>query len=647
MSTSVSATAAERDGATDLAPAERSPAADRRRRRLVLLAPWVLVPLAVGLAYLVLPPPSDMRSQYQASAVALVSAPAVAWLLTRRTALAHHSAAALVATLLPGLTLISLHGTDWYFSGPFGDQSFRMEYATRFADDLSLQDYTYRDVPAFYSPGWFWVVGAVSKITGTPGWQTYKWVGIASLYVAVVLAFLLWRRTCDTRLAAVMVTATTIGLPAADASWLGGETLLFSGAYEPYAWLVVLPLPALLTWLVAGGDRFSWRRGVALGAALAVAAWLYVLYALVAAIAVVLVTAWRWRDRARLVETAVAAGTAMVLVSPWLGPFLVEWLAAGTPPALATTYVNEDSYVRLVGSAATPWFALALVGAVGLLALRGERERPLLGLQALAATVVLLGLVQAVLGQAARGVLFHRMLIVLGVCLLAAAVLVLAAVGPALLARVRDVGPRVPLGRLAFGALTVLLFLNVSAHGREWMSLDADLRKLAHDVPYPDGTFPALVSPQTVEDLEDEVPVTDLATAIRDTAREAGQEEVGVVLTDNMALLATQPFHGYLQWWGLYSNPLGDYPGRRDFLEGLAGAPAEELVDRLRADPDAPTVFALQVDDGEATFGSEDWDPGGDDGGPWSVTFPTEVFDDEDFVTVRVDDWLVASLREG
>ena len=220
-------------------------------------------------------------------------------------------------------------------------------------------------------------------------------------------------------------------------------------------------------------------------------------------------------------------------------------------------------------------------------------------------------------------------------------------VGPELLPRLRAAGPRLPLGRMAFGALTVLLFLNVSAHGRECTDLSVDLRKLAHDVPYPDGTFPALAAPSTIEELQDEVPVTVLADAIRDTARDAGQDEVGVLLTDDMALLATQPFHGYLQWWGLYSNPLGDYPARRDALEELAAAPGDEFADRLRADPDAPTVFALQVDGDEATFGSEDWDPGGDRGGPWSVSFPTEQFDDANFATVRIGDRLVAALREG
>lgn len=229
MTTQVSPPSAV-DGAAAHDAGEVPGAARSRSERLRLLAPWLLVPVAVALAYLVLPPPSVMRSQYQGAAVALFSSPVVAWLLTRSAPLAHHTAAALVAALLPGLTLISLNGSDWFFSGPFGDQSFRVEYATRFADDLSLQDYTYADVPAFYSPGWFWLVGLSARLTGVEGWQAYKWVGIASLYLAVAAAFWLWRRTCSTRLSALLVTVTTIGLPAAGASWLGRETLLFAGA---------------------------------------------------------------------------------------------------------------------------------------------------------------------------------------------------------------------------------------------------------------------------------------------------------------------------------------------------------------------------------------------------------------------------------
>src|SRR4051812_28116658 len=200
----------ERSATQPLAAVPRTTVvAQRRGRRLrgplgvPAWCPWVLAPLVVAAVYAILPEPSDVRSHYQASAVALLSAPALAWLLTRRSALAHHAAAAWTAALLPMWTLIALNGTDYFFAGPTGDQSFRLEYATRLASDLAhLTDYTY-DVPTFYSPGWFWVVGATSRLTGTPAWETYKWVAVVSTYLAALLAFLMWRRTCGTRLSAL------------------------------------------------------------------------------------------------------------------------------------------------------------------------------------------------------------------------------------------------------------------------------------------------------------------------------------------------------------------------------------------------------------------------------------------------------------
>lgn len=615
-----------------------------------LLLPWVLVPLAVLLGYLVLPPAAELRSQYQASALVLVAAPLIAWLLTRRSTVAAHWAGAVVAALLPALTLVSLNGTDWFFSGPRGDQSFRMEYVARFADSLALQDYTYRDVPAFYSPAWFWIQGLVAQLTDVEAWRLYKWASIVTLYVAVAVAFALWRRTCGTRLSALLVAVTVVGLPAAGSGWLGAQTLMFSGAYEPYAWLVALPLPALLAWFGSARGPFSWRRGLALGALLAAAAWLYLLYALVAVVGVLVLAAWR-RDAHRLREVAVAGLTSVVLVSPWLGRFLVEYVAAGLPPAAATTWVEDDSYVNLVTLSASPWLWAALLGAVGLLVLDGERHPRVRGVQALGVAVLLLGVVQLVAGQASSGVLFHRILLVLGLCLLAAATLTLAVVGPDLRTRALAAWPRVPLRRLAFAALTVLLFLSLSAHAREWMNRDVDLSRLAHNHPYPDGSLPALASTEGREEAEDEeggdVPVAELAGAIRDAARAAGQEETGVVLTDRISLLATQPFYAYQQWWGLYANPLGEYAERRAFLESLEGLPADDVVARLRADEQAPSVVALEVEDGEVTFDSTDRDAGGDRGSAWSVSFPVELFEGPEFETTRVGDWLVAALRKG
>lgn len=622
------------------------------------LAPWVLVPVVLAVGYLALPGPGDLRSQYQGAAVALVAAPLLAWLLTRSSRLAHHTAGAVVAALLPALTLISLHGTDWYFSGPFGDASFRLEYATRFADDPSLADYTFRDVPAFYSPGWFWVVGLVARLTGTPAWQVYKWAAIATLYLAAVLAFALWRRTCGTRLSAAVLAVTVIGLPSADYGWLWNQTLMFSGAYEPYSWLVALPAPALLVWFGVSRGPFDWRRGVALGVALGAAAWLYNLFALVLVVAVLLVVVvLRRRDRGRWTEVAVAGLTAVVLVSPWLGPFLVDWLAAGRPEALATTWLEDDaSYVRLFSPSSSVWFALALLGAVGLLTVDASVHRRMRGLQALLLAVLLLGVGQLVLGQAGRGVLFHRLLLVLGITLLAAGTLTVAALYPrakawsaAALARAPAPG-RLRPRRVLAAVLTVALFLGLAGHAREWTLRETDLRRIALDTAYPDGSYPES-TPQVVKDNEaGSAAVDDLVAAIRETSAAAGQEEPGEVLTDKLALAATVPLHLYQQWWALYANPLGEYPARRAFLEGLTGLDSAEFAARLRGEPGAPTVFVLRTADDDpdsVEYTSTDYDVAAGGSIDWTLRLPVDALRGPDFVSTTVGEYVVASLRTG
>ncbi|WP_409330493.1 arabinofuranosyltransferase [Trujillonella humicola] len=655
--TAADGTAAE-EGTTTAAGAGEATPPRRRRHRLLEsrrapLLPWVLLPLGLAAAYSLLPPGSDLRSQYQVSVLVLVAGPVLALLLTRTSALAHHTAAALVAGLLPALTLISLHGTDWFFSGVQGDQTFRLEYAARLADDPALADYTYAGAPAFYSPGWFWLVGLAARVTGTEAWRVYKWAAVVTLYLAAVVAFALWRRTCGTRLSAALLVATVIGLPSHDQPWLWDQTLLFAGAYEPYAWLVALPLPALLVWYAATRGGSSLRRGAVLGLAVGVAAWLYLLYAAVLALAVAVVCLARRRGR-RPAELAAAGATALLLVSPWLGPFLVEWFAAGRPTTDALTFVDpDDSYVRLVDVAASPWLVLALAGAVALIAVDASVHRRMRGLVVLAGTVGVLGLAQAVLGQAGRGVLFHRLLLILGITLLAAGTLALHAVYPRLRGRLAAAAAGVLRRphRVAVAALTVLLVLGMGGHAREWTlreDTEAELRRLAMETRYPDGSFPRLASPESRAEAEGEPSLQDLEDAARRVAEAAGQPEPGPVLTDNVPLLATTALHGYQQWWALYANPLGRYAERRAFLEGLAGLPADRVVPALRAEPGAPAVFVLQrvADDPDSVrYASTDYIPsrGGSTG--WEIRLPVTVFGDPAFETTTVGTWVVAALR--
>jgi galactan 5-O-arabinofuranosyltransferase len=208
-------------------------------------------------------------------------------------------------------------------------------------------------------------------------------------------------------------------------------------------------------------------------------------------------------------------------------------------------------------------------------------------------------------------------------------------------------GPLVTSGSVFMALMTVALFIGVNGHAREWVNGDADLVKLAHDVAQPDGRISPLSSPETRAAIAGRPSLDQLAETAQRVAARAGQSGTGVVLTDDEALLATSPFFGYIQWWELYSSPLGEYPERRAFLEQLATEPADQLASALRAEPDAPTVFVLEVDGTDVTFGSAAWDGASGSSSPWTVRLPVSAFSADDFVTTQVDGRLIAALREG
>src|SRR5690625_4563346 len=87
-----------------------------------------------------------------------------------------------------------LGATTLYLFGISVDQQFRTEYLTRLTDSPALADMTYRGLPAFYQPGWFWLGGRAAALTGMPGWEMYKPWAITSMAVAMALALVLWNK---------------------------------------------------------------------------------------------------------------------------------------------------------------------------------------------------------------------------------------------------------------------------------------------------------------------------------------------------------------------------------------------------------------------------------------------------------------------
>lgn len=137
-----------------------------------------------------------------------------------------------------------LGATRLYLHGISVDQQFRTEYLTRLTDSSALADMTYKGLPPFYPPGWFWIGGRVAALTGTPAWEMYKPWAITSITIAVAVALVLWWRMIRFEYALIVVAATA------------AVTLAYSSP-EPYSAMITVLLPPVLvlTWsgLRAGG----------------------------------------------------------------------------------------------------------------------------------------------------------------------------------------------------------------------------------------------------------------------------------------------------------------------------------------------------------------------------------------------------------
>src|SRR6476659_6804467 len=58
--------------------------------------------------------------------------------------------------------------------GAVADQSYRTAYLTKFAHHWGLVDYAYKDLPSFYPPLFFWVLGRLSALLGVAPWKMLK-----------------------------------------------------------------------------------------------------------------------------------------------------------------------------------------------------------------------------------------------------------------------------------------------------------------------------------------------------------------------------------------------------------------------------------------------------------------------------------------
>ncbi|HME49016.1 galactan 5-O-arabinofuranosyltransferase [Mycobacterium sp.] len=241
---------------------------------------------------------------------------AAGWLWRRgHRAVAHAGALVFLAAFAVVTLAMPLGATKLYLFGISVDQQFRTEYLTRLADSSALHDMTYIGLPPYYPPGWFWIGGRASTLTGTPAWEMFKPWAITSITIAIVVAFVLWQRMIRFDHALIVTTATA-------------ATTLAYASTEPYAAMITVLLPPVLV-LAWSGLRGAGRSAVVgVGVFLGVAALWYTLLPAytaftVAVMALTAAVARRrhdpWAPLLRLVVIgAIAAAIALIGWLPYL-----------------------------------------------------------------------------------------------------------------------------------------------------------------------------------------------------------------------------------------------------------------------------------------------------------------------------------------
>ncbi|MDN5915521.1 MAG: galactan 5-O-arabinofuranosyltransferase [Pseudonocardia sp.] len=525
-----------------------------------------------------------------------------------------------------------LANTRHYLFGVSGDQAFRVQYLTRFADSARPADFAYADLPPFYPQAWFWVGGRLADLFGVEAWAFYKPFAVATMALTGVLAFVSWSVVVGRVRALGLATATTlVGLALA--------------AYTPYSWLtaaLVAPIAVLGVRLV-DPTRVAGRRwvgaAVTTGLVLGVAGVTHTQICAFLALVLLAVTvdgALRGRSQGgpyalHLLRTAgvVIVAALPLLLLNWT-PYLLARLrapadAAGDAaqrflPQSGATYPLPMLEPTVLG-------ALALAGTVWIV-LRFGRDPVARGLGWTVVCGYAWYLFSTLALVADTTLLSFRIEPIIGTALACGAVGLAADGVRAARSRLggdagRAVTLRLPLVVTVLAAAIVVGQVQTTPETYSWSAS-------AHNGDYyPDGTKPNGARSDTDAGAWN----AELASTIDElTGRPANQV---VVLSNTYALLSYHPYWAYQTTVAQYANPLADFAGRRDrLLEwSRSGSPAE-LLSRLDASPvRAPSVFVLsRGPDGLLRQGLT-YDPFPSQAtGSGTAVFEPRLFDDPAFV---------------
>ena len=572
--------------------------------------------------------------------------------------LAHRRRPALTAPLAwAGLSALStaplallLANTRHYLFGVSGDQSFRVQFLTRFADSARLADFAYADLPPYYPTAWFWVGGRLADLFGVEPWAFYKPFAIVTMALVGVLAHVLWSRIAGRLRALGFATATVlVGLALAP--------------YTPYSWLTAaLVAPAAVLGLRLAdaargpgpptaaprtGHRPRWvGSAVVLGLIAGVAGVTHTqIFFFLGLVLVVIAVDGLVRTRgargryvvALLPATGVLVAVALPLLLLNWAPYLLARLggARAAGDAAQRFLAETGSTFPLPMFEATALGGLSLAGTVWIVL----RFRSDLVARALGWTVVsgyAWYLLSTLALAADTTLLSFRIEPVIGTALACGAVGLAADATRVARARFpgRELGARIPALVAVLAAAAVVAQVQSVPDTYSWSTS-------AHNGDYyPDGTKPDGSRNETEAGAWNGE-LTSTIDAL--TGRRADQV---VVLSATYAPLTYRPYWSYQTTSAQYANPLADFPARTEEIKRWATSPSPaDLLRALDSGPARPpSVFVFSRGGaGELRVGvSYDRFPAGGARSE-TVVFSPALFEDPAFVRRDVGPFTVVA----
>ncbi|MFP5068830.1 arabinofuranosyltransferase [Pseudonocardia nantongensis] len=626
----------------------------------LILAPVVAVLVVVAVLAVVdrldIPTGTNVGLALTASAGALLA------LLLAGTALLHRRIPWLAVPLswaglaaLPTVPLaLFLANTPHYLFGVSGDQQFRVQFLTRFADSGTLADFAYADLPPYYPAAWFWVGGRTAALLGVDAWAFHKPYALATLAVTAVLAYVLWS----------LVTSRPRALGAAVATVLAG--LATTAAYTPYSWLtgaLVPPLAVLGLRLVRAQARRSahphsaqarrsahphsaqgpWvRTAVLVGLVLGLAAITHTQILMFAGfVLAVLAADGLLTRRASPLRVAGTAGVVLLAALPltllhWL-PYLIA-AAGGGPTYSAGQHFLAESGSRwpLPMLEPTALGALCLAGTVWIV-WRFRSSEVARALGATAACGYAWYLLSTAALAAGTTLLAFRIEPILTAALACGAVGAAADLVHAVRERVPgdrarpagdaarpDAGAARPDRRAAATGLVVVLAATAVLAGVQDVPEQYSWAGSAQDY-RPDGTRPD----GSRDPADADAWLGELRITIDGLTGRAPRDVV--VLTANQKLVTYTPYFSYQASSAQYANPLGNFPTRTAEIRRWAAAPDPAALlaalDSGPARPPSVLVFSRTGDGALQVPTTEDRFPDPDSSAP-PATFAPQLFED-------------------